>query len=213
MFDGILFDLDGTLWDATVSICEVWNRVLSRHGEVKRPPVTVSEVRATMGLLLPDIARKILPGETDATRSALLEEHCALETADLSEHGGLLYPAVEETLAALGRQSKLFVVSNCQDGYIQCFFAGHGLEHYFSGFECAGHTGLPKSGNIALVAREYGLERPVYVGDTALDCSSAREAGVPFLHAAYGFGPALPGEQAVASFAEIPAALAAMCPP
>ena len=213
MFDGVLFDLDGTLWDATGRICEAWNVVLRRHPEISRPPVTVPEVRATMGLLLPDIARKILPSEDEATRAVLLQEHEDVECALLCAQGGALYPAVEETLSALSARARLFVVSNCQDGYIQTFYAAHKLDRYFTGFECAGRTGQPKSHNIALVARQYGLARPVYVGDTLLDCTSAREAGVPFLHAAYGFGSPIEGVPAVRAFADIPAALAAMCPP
>ena len=213
MFDGVLFDLDGTLWNATVRICEGWNVVLRRHPGITRPPVTVPEVEATMGLLLPDIARKILPDESEETRALLLQEHEEAECALLRAYGGALYPAVEETLAALSARAKLFVVSNCQDGYIQTFYAAHKLDRYFTGFECAGRTGQPKSYNIALVARQYGLERPVYVGDTLLDCTSAREAGVPFLHAAYGFGGPIEGVPAVRAFADIPAALAAMCPP
>ena len=213
MFDGVLFDLDGTLWNATGRICESWNTVLRRHPEISRPPVTVPEVEATMGLLLPDIARKILPDESEATRALLLQEHEEAECALLRACGGVLYPAVEETLAALSARAKLFVVSNCQDGYIQTFFAAHKLERRFAGFECAGRTGQPKRYNIALVARQYGLAHPVYVGDTLLDCASAREAGVPFLHAAYGFGGPIEGVPAVHSFADIPAALAAMCPP
>jgi len=213
MFDGVLFDLDGTLWNATVRICEGWNRALARHPEITRPPVTVPEVEATMGLLLPDIARKILPDESEETRAMMLKEQEDEEFDLLRTQGGVLYPAVEETLAALSARAKLFVVSNCQDGYIQTFYTAHKLDRYFTGFECAGRTGQPKSYNIALVAREYGLERPVYVGDTLLDCTSAQEAGVPFLHAAYGFGGPIEGVPAVHAFADIPAALAAMCPP
>ena len=41
-----------------------------------------------------------------------------------------------------------------------------------------------------MVARRRGLHSPVYVGDTAMDEESAAEAGVPFIHAAYGFGRA-----------------------
>ena len=65
MFDGVLFDLDGTLWDATPAISLSWNRVLSRHPEVSRAPITVPEVRSTMGMLLPDIARKLFPGQPE----------------------------------------------------------------------------------------------------------------------------------------------------
>ena len=91
-------------------------------------------------------------------------------------------------LTDLSRRYPLFVVSNCEKGYIEAYFAGTGMGKYFTDFESAGNTGLPKSENIALVVKRHGLKRPVYVGDTALDCRSAQEAGVPFIHAAYGFG-------------------------
>ena len=104
MFDGVLFDLDGTLWNATVRICEGWNRALARHPEITRPPVTVPEVEATMGLLLPDIARKILPDENEETRAMMLKEQEDEEFDLLRTQGGVLYPAVEETLAALSAQ-------------------------------------------------------------------------------------------------------------
>ena len=38
------------------------------------------------------------------------------------------------------------------------------------------------------MVEKHGLKNPVYVGDTALDAKSAAQAGVPFIHANYGFG-------------------------
>ena len=49
-------------------------------------------------------------------------------------------------------------------------------------------TGLQKWGNIKLVVERNHLRRPVYVGDTIIDSDAAEKAGVPFLHAGYGFG-------------------------
>ena len=63
MFDSIIFDLDGTLWDSTVPICESWNVVLKRHAEIKRPPVTINELGECMGLPMYDIAAKLFPLE------------------------------------------------------------------------------------------------------------------------------------------------------
>lgn len=208
MFDGILFDLDGTLWDACPQLTVSWNQALELH-KVPRTPLAVQEVRDCMGLLLDDIAQKLLPMLPKEGQDAVIHDCVRLELEYLAKHGGSLFPAEEETLAALKAQCPLFVVSNCEEGYIQAFYQGTGLGHFFSDFESAGHTGLPKSENIRLVAERNGLRRPVYIGDTALDCASAREAGVPFLHAAYGFG-SVPDVPAVSSFEAIPVALAAM---
>ncbi len=206
MFDGILFDLDGTLWDATPEITRCWNLALQKH-RVPRPPLTLEEIKGCMGLVLDDIARQRMPMLSREAQQAVIRDCCAIEMDYLAEHGAALFPREEETLAALAEKYPLFVVSNCQDGYIQAFYAGTGLGKYFKDLECAGRTGRPKSENIALMARRHGLKAPVYVGDTALDYSSAREAGVPFLHAAYGYGK-LEGVPAVRTFAQLPQALA-----
>lgn len=187
MFDGILFDLDGTLWDAVPEITLCWNQAIEGSGAV-RPPLTQEEVRACMGMQIADIAARRLPGLTWERQQEVIAECCRIENEYLAVHGAAVYPGAEEALEALAREYKLFVVSNCQDGYIQAFFAGTGLGKYFTDFECAGRTDRPKAENIALVVEKYGLKKPLYVGDTALDCKSAAAAGVPFLHANYGFG-------------------------
>ena len=38
------------------------------------------------------------------------------------------------------------------------------------------------------IVRRNNLKNPVYVGDTIKDMLSSQEAGVDFIHAAYGFG-------------------------
>ncbi len=208
MFDGILFDLDGTLWDATPEITHCWNLALQKH-KVPRPPLTLEEIKSCMGLVLDDIAQQRMPMLSREEQQVVIQDCCAIEMDYLTAHGAALFPREEETLAALAEKYPLFVVSNCQDGYIQAFYAGTGLGKYFKDFECAGRTGRPKSENIALMVERHGLKRPVYVGDTVLDCTSARDAGVPFLHAAYGYG-AVPGVPAVSAFELLPQALAAL---
>ena len=100
----------------------------------------------------------------------------------------MLYPQLEETLEALSQKLPLFIVSNCNAEYIPCFLDAHQLHRYFQDWECIGRTGKQKWENIRLVVERNHLQRPVYVGDTAMDQEAAQKAGVPFLHAAYGFG-------------------------
>lgn len=186
MFDGILFDLDGTLWDAVPEVTESWNNTLAREG-IDRV-LTVEELRPCMGLLLSDIGARLLPDVPPARREELIGLCCTDENAYLARYGAALYPGLEATLSTLSKSYPLFIVSNCQEGYIEAFYQGTGLERYFTGFESAGNTGLTKAENIALVVKRHGLKKPVYVGDTALDYASAQAAGVPFILAAYGFG-------------------------
>ncbi len=47
-----------------------------------------------------------------------------------------------------------------------------------------------------------GLHTAVYLGDTRSDQEAAAQAGIPFIHAAYGFGEADPGACRIASFSE-----------
>ena len=81
---------------------------------------------------------------------------------------------------------------------------------HFCDFACEGSTGLKKAGNIRLIASRNGLKAPVYIGDTVMDEHSAREAGCPFVHAAYGFGTAESPDAVIASPAALPGVIAAL---
>ena len=185
-YDGIIFDLDGTLWDAVDCVVEIWNSALEKAGI--EPTMNYNELSRCMGMRIEQIFDRVIPQATQEQRAQIKHTCTTTEQSYLAEHGGILYDGVEETLARLTKDHRLFIVSNCQEGYIRAFFKAHGLEPYFEGFECAGRTGKPKGENIRLLADRAGLERPVYIGDTILDLEAANEAGVPFIHAAYGFG-------------------------
>ena len=81
-----------------------------------------------------------------------------------------------------------YIVSNCQAGYIEVFLEATGLGHYFKGHLCPGDTGKAKADNIRTIIEQNHLQHAVYVGDTDGDYKATREAGIPFVHAAYGFG-------------------------
>ena len=186
--DGVLFDLDGTLWDSCRVVAESWGETLRRLVPGAVPPGT-DDVRGIMGMTAPQIVRALFSQYDEAAETLALT--CMREeNAYIAVHGGQLYPGLEETLAALSACVPLFIVSNCQDGYIQCFLESSGLGAYFRDYECEGSTGLGKAENIALLCRRHGLRRPVYVGDTRSDEAAARAAGCAFVHAAYGFGTA-----------------------
>jgi len=186
-YDGIIFDLDGTLWDSTEGICSTWNQVLSKYPQIKTE-ITLEKLYSCMGLLMEAIAERLFPQLDKKMQLKLLQECCELENSYLAKHGGILYPQLEETIAKLAETHKLFIVSNCQDGYIQSFFAAHKLDKYFTDFESAGKTGLSKGENNKLVIERNQLKNAIYVGDTLGDAKSAIDANIPFVFARYGFG-------------------------
>lgn len=200
--DSIIFDLDGTLWDATEGICKTWNIVLKDYKGI-REPITVKELEGCMGLLLDDISRKLFPNESPELQKELITKCCNLENEYLAEHGGKLFPELEETLSDLSKKYRLFIVSNCQSGYIEAFFKGHNMQKYFTGFLSAGDTGLEKGENNKFVIEKYRLKAPVYVGDTKGDETSARIAGIPFVYAEYGFGKAEHYEYKINKFSDL----------
>ena len=213
MFDGLLFDLDGTLWDSVDAICISWRSVLERRAPEMAGLMTRENVTGCMGMLLPDIVKKVLPDLPPEEVRPVLKELLEEENAYVAVHGGVLYPQVPETLALLARDYPLCIVSNCQAGYIEAFFQAHGLKRYFTDYENPGRTGKGKADNIALVAQRNGMKHPLYIGDTQGDYDAATAAGVPFLHAAYGFGAIDRPVPFVRSFGEIPAAVARLSPP
>lgn len=191
-YDGIIFDLDGTLWDATAVNKLAWDKAYEESG-YGTSRVTDEEFQSCMGMLIPDIARKIHPELTEEEITAYVDRSIKLEHHMLRERGGILYDGFYDVLESLSKSRRLCVVSNCQAGYIEIFMKVHKAEKYFVDFECPGNTGLLKTDNIRLVAERNGLKNPVYVGDTSGDMNSAHGAGLPFIWAAYGFGRNLEG--------------------
>ena len=202
--EAILFDLDGTMWDSADGVLKTWNMVIAKHPECKRDALTAEELGGYFGLPMTEIANRMFPQNTEAERKVLMEECCELENAYLAEHGGILFPKLQETLMILHKDYKLFVVSNCQSGYIESFIKAHKLEAYFDDIQCWGDNMVPKGENNKLIMKRNGVTRAVYVGDTSGDEQSARVAEIPFVFASYGFGEAVAPDYTIEAFEDLP---------
>ena len=76
---------------------------------------------------------------------------------------------------------------------------------YFLDTENAERTGLSKGENIRLVLDRNSIDAAIYVGDTQKDLDAALFAGIPFVHAAYGFGTVPSSYPAIHSLDQLPA--------
>jgi phosphoglycolate phosphatase len=204
MKKGILFDLDGTLWDTGENVAAAWNKVLSdKYPEIGKS-VTLSEVYGYMGKTPEQIENLMFPELSPDMRHKVMSDCFGYENEYLSEHGGKLFPNVKETLERLKEQYNLFIVSNCQSGYIECFLEFSRLSYLFDDFECPGGTGLGKGKNNKIVISRNNIDKAVYVGDTQGDLDSADFAGIPFVFAKYGFGSVNRITESISKFGELP---------
>lgn len=197
-FDSIIFDLDGTLWDSTGNVALAWEEARKQVDYVEEA-ITVERVKSITGMAYDVIFEVLLP-DLDVEKRDHFKAVCAQSEIDmLHAKGGDLYPGLEETIKYLAGKYKLYIVSNCQSGYIETFLSHCPVADYFLGHQCYGTKGQPKAENIKDIVKDHQLQAPVYVGDTMGDYTSAAKAGVPFIFADYGFGKVEEGQIATIS--------------
>lgn len=183
----IILDVDGTLWDTTDICARAWNAAISDNSDIE-PNLTADRLKTLFGKPMNIIFAALFPGVGQEERDALAVKCCEYEELFLSREKVPLYKGVEDTVKILSERNGLYIVSNCQKGYIESFLENSGLGPFITGFMCYGDTLAPKDETMRRLIKKYGLQNPVYVGDTEGDARASRDAGVPFVYAAYGFG-------------------------
>lgn len=203
MKQGIIFDMDGTLWDSADGVAKSWTQVI--HNEYKKDmDITEADVKAVMGKTMDVIAQIVFPELDKEAQQALLEKCCDWENEYLRRNGGKLFPELEDTLKKLKEQYHLYIVSNCQSGYIEAFLDYYNFGQYFEDIECYGNNEKSKGDNIRLVMDRNGLEQTIYVGDIQGDYDATMQAGATFIHAKYGFGTINTEVAEIEKFSDLP---------
>lgn len=184
--DSLIFDMDGTLWDAVETYAESWNIIFRELGidiTVTRDALAKMvgmEGRKVIGFIMPDFDE-----ERRLEIYAMVNER---RKQILPQLGGRLYDGVREGLQQLHQKYDLFILSNCAQGIIRIFIDWAGIDEHIKDELAHGVNFMPKNHNIKLLAEKHSLKNPVYIGDTAGDGAESRKAGVPFVFVSYGFG-------------------------
>ena len=196
------FDLDGTLWDACAPVREAWRRELAGLGREERTP-TLAQFQSVMGLPPRPLALRLFPGMEEGEALALARRCTRAENDYLRRHGAAPYPGLEPALARLGQGRRLFLVSNCDAGYIEAFLDHYRLGGYFAAHACAAN-GRSKGENIAAVMAALGWRTLCMWATPRATATRPRPAGAAFVHAAWGFGTADRALAAAPSLAALP---------
>ncbi len=201
--DGIIFDVDGTLWDSTEPVAEAWNLAIRENSSLD---ISLNRriLKGLFGKTMTEIGEAIFPMiENIEERNALLDACYNFENTYLRNHPGTLYEGVTETIKKLAGKYPLFIVSNCQCGYIEVVMEAAGLVPYIKDHLCFGETQTPKGRTICTLMERNGLKDAVYVGDTQGDADACAEAGIPFIFAEFGFGDVPDARVRIQRFADL----------
>ena len=203
-YESLIFDIDGTLWDSRALVAEGYNIQLEKEG-LSHLAVNAELFRPLFGKVMTEIADTIFPSIPAPERYALMERCMDTENKYLQANPCRIgYPGVRETMEALSKTHRLFIVSNSQQGYPELCISKLGLTDYITGHLCFGDTGTSKGKTIRALMEKYRITDCAYIGDTQGDYEATLEAGVPFIWAAYGFGTPDGYDHKIDSFADLP---------
>ncbi|MEJ2273151.1 MAG: HAD-IA family hydrolase [Woeseiaceae bacterium] len=222
--DLVIFDLDGTLIDTAGEIAAATNDFLACYGW---PTLSVDAVsrwigRGTRALLAEAIADATGQSSAELADSEGFTDYVAAFDRYYDQHcgtSGELYPGVREVLDDLDRAGKkLAVVTNKEDRYTQRVLEAHRIADRFepviSGDSLARKKPYPDGILACLALNRVTPQRSLFIGDSAIDAETGRNAGVRVWLLPHGYNMGLPVDEAnadriVQDFAEIHCALLA----
>lgn len=186
MNKGILFDLDGTLWETTDITLNGINYICDKY---KVHHVTREQVCKCMGLQTEEAANIFFSDLELDLACKIIDESIEYNSDILNEEGGNIYNNVYNTIVNLSNKYDIYIVSNTNNPkYIESFLNKSNLKDNIKGYIAAAQLKIPKSEAIKKIIKDYNIAKAVYVGDTIKDKESASEANIPFIYAEYGFG-------------------------
>ena len=201
--DGIIFDVDGTLWDSTDIVAVSWNNAINENSDLTCN-ITGSDLKKLFGKTMDEILLALFPDLPKEEQTRLGELCFEYENNLLAEKPGTLYPNVEKVFKKLSEKTELYIVSNCQCGYIEVFLETTGLQKYIKDHLCFGQTNAPKHETIRQLMKKHDLTDVIYVGDTQGDFDACKNADIPFIFAEYGFGDAPEADSRITALIDLP---------
>ncbi len=184
--DSLIFDMDGTLWDALDTYVWCWNEAYRLCGSKR--VMTRNELIGHMGVEIEKILKITAPHEEEITLASFSETLYQTQTQWMAVKGGTIYEGVIEGIAELSKHYKILLLSNCEEGGLPMFMTYSGLTPYITDFVSYGHNQQPKHKNLLLLKERNLLENPIYIGDTAGDSKQTEMADMPFAFMRYGYG-------------------------
>lgn len=191
MWQGVIFDLDGTLLDTIADLGDSMNEVLVNHGW---PVFSIADYKEKVGDGIGQLVKRSVPVNIAYDSDVLAP--FVHEFIKIYEHRWHVktspYPGILSLLQRLQEKKiKMAILSNKMDAFTQLC-----VQHFFPEIhfdEVLGAVeGSPKKPDPACalqIATRLGWEpeKTLYVGDTPIDMSTAIHAGMKAIGVSWGF--------------------------
>lgn len=181
----LIFDIDGTLWEAAEQTMIAANIIADKYPEI--PKVTIDDINKVMGLGKKDIAKILMPDieENEALKYVDMQIGKAIEL--VNENGAHIYENVQKTIKKLYSYFKLGIITNNVDNYALLFLEKSELKEYFIDYIGTSSYGINKAKAMNIMMDRNNVKTACYIGDIKKDMDAAMEANIDFIHARYGF--------------------------
>ena len=200
-YEMIIFDVDGTLWDACEATMEAANIVADKYPGLRK--VTLDDINYVMGLTADEIATRLYPDLDKTKAMQIIKEIIMLSQKIINEQGGSFYEKAIETIKYLSTKYKLGIVTNNVDSYAKLLIDKGNLSEYFADYIGALSYNISKGEAIKMMLERNNVTRACYIGDIKKDMVASSEAGVDFIHAKYGFGKDLINDVSIDNIGEL----------
>ena len=187
-YDTIIFDMDGTLLDTLEDLTDSVNHALAYFG---LPARTMKEIRSFVGNGIKQLIDLSVPDGKDNARFKDVFDLFARHYSGNCMKKTSPYPGILELLQELKNEGhKLAVVSNKFDDAVKDL-----NRHFFSKFISAAigekkdvrRKPAPDALLSAIDQLKSDKGKTVYVGDSAIDIQTAKNAGVRCISVTWGF--------------------------
>ncbi len=109
-YDSIIFDLDGTLWNASKASTSGWNAALKSYG-LHDTVISEQDMESVTGRPFLDCAKMLLPDVLVTENEELVEAISLNEKVAVESVGGIAYESVIDSIENLAKRYPLFLVA------------------------------------------------------------------------------------------------------
>ena len=188
-YEMIIFDIDGTLWEASEITMIAANTIADEYKEI--PKVSIEDIYKVMGLGKRDIAQILMPNIELSKAMGYVDLQTKLAIDLINKNGAHIYENVSSVIKYLSKKYKLGIITNNFDDYVKLFLEKSNLKSFF------------KKEAIEKMMSRNNVSLACYIGDIKKDMQAAYDANIDFIHAKYGFESNLECEKFINDISEL----------